>query len=375
MAQKPSPYNLFAVAQTILAAPRRNTKMAVIMQQLANSFSCSAADSSALEASISALKSSISALDVSIRTLEGSSGFWEAVGWWSAIAVGIGVVGELAVIFHDFFDDKSDWARGIMRPPDHPSVRWLWFDVAATVLVVVGIFLEAGASAKVSSINSQLRSKTNVLRAKSELLLAAVTQEVTDADACAKDARTTAKGFEAQIADANSRASKANEVAESERLERIKLEEIVAPRSLSLDQQRAIADACRKFHGHGVLMQSYGMDGEAAALGGQIIAALQSVGIVVADARGGTIATGHFDTGVHVRAPQADIEFANTLADALSKIGKLKVAPVNDPVPRLGSGMGGGGQSFSNPNAIFVTLTVGVKPVPVIPITSNPANK
>jgi hypothetical protein len=151
--------------------------IAVIMQQLANASSDLAKDSSALEASISALKSCISALDSSINSLEGKSGFWEALGWWSAIAVGIGVAGELAVIFHEYLDEKRDWARGIMRPPDHPSRSWLWFDVFSTLVVLVGIFFEAGASAKLSSINEQLRSKTSALRGKSDQLLALVTQQ------------------------------------------------------------------------------------------------------------------------------------------------------------------------------------------------------
>ena len=77
--------------------------------------------------------------------------------------------------------------------------------------------------------------------------------------------------------------------------------------------------------------------------------------------------TGQFDIGVHVRAPDKEYAFASTLANALSSIGKLKVFPVNDPEPRVGSVMSGGGQVFTNPGAVFVTVRVGIKPLPVLP--------
>src|SRR5713226_9394930 len=63
-------------------------------------------------------------------------------------------------------------------------------------------------------------------------------------------AETEVSGFQFQIAQANARAAEANRIAASEELERIRLQSIVAPRSLSLDQQRRIADILRKFQGH-----------------------------------------------------------------------------------------------------------------------------
>jgi hypothetical protein len=45
---------------------------------------------------------------------------------------------------------------------------------------------------------------------------------------------------------------------------------------------------------------------------------------------------------------------------------QLKVFPVNDPEPRVAAVMGGGGQSFTNPHAVFVTVRVGIKPLPIL---------
>lgn len=167
--------------------------MAVIIQPLVSHYSALTADASALKASISALKNSISTLESSIDILDRSSGRWETVAWSCAIAVGIGIVGEILVIAGEHRDDLMAWRRGIMRPPDHPDVRRFWFDIIATVLVLIGVFGEAGASMKLASINSQLRSKTSELRAKSEQLLALVTQEAGSAAASAGQAQRSAE--------------------------------------------------------------------------------------------------------------------------------------------------------------------------------------
>lgn len=167
-----------------------------------------------------------------------------------------------------------------------------------------------------------------------------------------------------KVADLTVEASNAQEMAEAEKLERIKLEAIVAPRSLSLEQQQLVASACSKFRGHGVLVSSYGMDGEAAALAGQNISALRSEGIIVADARASIMVTGGFEVGIHVRGPDVERDFVSSLGNALRSIGKLEVS-LNDSPPRVGSGMGGGGQSFP-PGTVFVTVMVGTKPVPIL---------
>jgi hypothetical protein len=172
--------------------------MAVIIQTLASLSSASATDASTFEASISALKSSISALESSIDSLDGASGFWEKVGWYCAIVVGLGVIAEIFTIVREYFEDRRAWRRGIVRPPDRPSFGWMLFDVFATIVVVAGIFGEAGATGKVSSINSLLRSRTSELRAKSDQLLALVTLEAGNAATSAKTAHDEAEAVKTE---------------------------------------------------------------------------------------------------------------------------------------------------------------------------------
>jgi hypothetical protein len=199
------------------------------------------------------LKSSISVLESSLKTTEGSSGHWETFGWLCAVAVGIGIAGEIVVIVSEHFEDLEDWERGIIRPPDRPPAWRFWFDIVATLIVLGGVFGEAGATGAVASINSQLRSKTSELRAKSDQLLAVTTEEAGDAATSAqqaKDASTAARSDaktahnEAEAAkevarkaetganEANGRALDAEaKLAEAEK-KRAELEESIAPRDL-----------------------------------------------------------------------------------------------------------------------------------------------
>jgi outer membrane murein-binding lipoprotein Lpp len=184
--------------------------MAMMIQHLATSASSLPTDASTLDASISALKSCISALESSIKTFEGVSGFWEHVAWSCAFAVGVGIVGEVVVIVHDFLEDRMAWRRGIVRPPDHPTVWIFLFDIAATLLVLAGVFGEAGASMKLASINSQLRSKTLELRGKSDQLLSLVTQEAGSAASSAERANAAADAVDKKVQGVSERADRIN---------------------------------------------------------------------------------------------------------------------------------------------------------------------
>jgi len=185
--------------------------MVAIMQALATAPSALPSDSSALDASISALKSSISALESSLKTLEGSSAPWELLAIISSFVVFFGIVGEVIVIVSEDREDREDWARGVVRPPDR-APRWrFWFDIVATIVVLLGVLGEAWGSSRLASINSQLRSKTSVLRAKSDQLLALVTEEAGEAKNSAVKAQGAAK-------DAQSSADKADKDADKAKL-------------------------------------------------------------------------------------------------------------------------------------------------------------
>jgi hypothetical protein len=197
----------------------------------------------------------------------------------------------------------------------------------------------------------------------------AATAKADVAVAMATVATADARIAEAQrgATEAEARAQEARSMAEAERLERVRLEAIVAPRSLSIEQQRQITDVCRKFVGHRAVISSYGLDLEGAALGGQLIAMLRvTLGIDnVFDQRASTMVTGAFELGVHVRGPAAEQDFITALSGALNSIGHLQVS-VNDAPPRPGATIVGGGQTVS-PGVEPINVAIGIKPVPTLP--------
>jgi hypothetical protein len=197
----------------------------------------------------------------------------------------------------------------------------------------------------------------------------AATLKIGILDVKAKELEQGNLGIQQQIAEAQRETAESKKEAESERLERTKLEAIVAPRSLRLDQQKRIADACHSFADHAVKVGSYGMDGEGAALATQIMSALQSANITVSDARGSTMVAGEFDVGIQVRDWQiSEAKFAACLVDALSRIGNLQVS-LNQPWPKLGATMFGGGKQGFPAGTSYVDVMIGIKPLPVLPST------
>lgn len=78
------------------------------------------------------------------------------------------------------------------------------------------------------------------------------------------------------IADANARAAEATQKAEQERLARVKLEERIAWRSLTAEQQSQIGSVLRRFAGQLALIQYNVNDLEAETFGDDIASALQT---------------------------------------------------------------------------------------------------
>ncbi len=208
-----------------------------------------------LESSISALKISISALEVSIKTLDGKSAFWER--WllpFSALVI-VGVALEVWAILWDHRETLTSWRRGIVLPPERPSTGKLWLEIVATVLVVIGVAGEFGASGKIASINGQLRTRNSDLRSASDQLLALVTQEA---------------------GDANDRATTAQNRADAAENHAAEVQESVSPRRLTEKQASVIATRLLRFSGQPVVAISHTFDVESSVFAAEILSALHS---------------------------------------------------------------------------------------------------
>jgi len=89
--------------------------------------------------------------------------------------------------------------------------------------------------------------------------------------------------FSADTARLEGEAATANERAAQAEKETAELYALTAPCRLTLDQQKAIRQELNKFAGRRVIVSSYGLDGEGAGLGTQIIYILNASHIYVVD--------------------------------------------------------------------------------------------
>jgi hypothetical protein len=309
-----------------------------------------------------------------------------SLAFWTAVVV-IGLILE-------YLADAGKWLKGKVKRQSPYAFAWISFwSFLGGVCVVVGVAGELFVGVSASKEEGRVRNFNNDLvsslqkqaaeaierASKADAKASGYQSQIEDAKARVKTAEAASKeavakvsNAEARIAEAQRGVEEAKRDAEAEKLERVRLQAIVAPRSLTRDQQRQIADACRPFIGHRAQVNSYGMDGESLALGTQILSLLRSVlgDENVLDRMASVNVTGDFDFGVHVRTTsREESAFATTLGQALKDIGHIDTA-VNDPYPAIGSVMGGvpptrRGTPFPA-GTTFLDVMVGIKPVPIL---------
>ena len=160
------------------------------------------------------------------------------------------------------------------------------------------------------------------------------------------------------IAVAHARAANAELRAEEEKGERLKLEERIAPRLLTLEQQTQVSNKLHPFDGRKkVRVLSYALDAEGSVLAEQIIACLESAGINVARGVASLSPTSGIAFGVHVDGTD---DIAHAIAESLSRAGRLAV--MDGPRAFNMSGLAGGDVALLPPSAFATTVLVGVKP-------------
>ena len=291
-------------------------------------------DASALERSISALESCISALDSKAKSLASSSAGWEPWAWVFTSLVVIGILMELWLIWDEHREDIETWALtffGIHRTV-RPPTRRLVVEYVSVVLVAGGIIGELGINIEVASINAQLRgvdaqlrSKNAELRRSSDRLVALVTRE-----------------------------------AERERLDRTRLEALVAPRRLPSELQVAVAEPLEQFNGRNVVISSYVLDAESEILGEEICSALGIAKIHCIPNPGSITIFGKPLKGVKVAG--SNLKFARALELSLRDNGHLDIAgPEQRIIPSI-IGSRTEELGIRTDRKVDATIFVGVKP-------------
>jgi hypothetical protein len=104
----------------------------------------------------SALKIILDNLDVSRSSLHGWLHFW-------TFLVVVGVVLEVVFVVWEYAEDIHDFRRGIMHPPEKPSVLLLVLGLLGAGLVAVGVAGELYIDVQAGKVETEIR-KVNELR-------------------------------------------------------------------------------------------------------------------------------------------------------------------------------------------------------------------
>jgi len=229
------------------------------------------------------------------------------------------------------------------------SIRWseTWV-VVFGVIVAVGIVGEVAFGLHTFFLNKRFRNEQKAEEQRSREEIARLTSET-------EKARHAA-------ADAQAQAARANETAEHERLERVKIEQRLAPRHVSAAQQKQISDSLKRYAGQKLNVFVYNSSPEAVSIANEVIAALDKHGAGWAlSVSTGQEGSGRAVPGMLVElkpvATKADSAAAHALVEALSHEG-LAVA---GPRPIWMGASGAIGSINEDPTA-NIKLTIGQKP-------------
>ena len=163
----------------------------------------------------------------------------------------VGLVLEGPELWHEITSIVGHWRfthRLHFSLPENPVPNWA--KLAAFVgwlFIVVGVAGEYVADSFVSRADGYVQRFDEILlteaqkeSAHAEATAKGFDAQIADSNAKAKSAEATAKQFEAQIAGAQRDAAESKKDAESERLERAKLEARMAPRRVSSEQAKEL---------------------------------------------------------------------------------------------------------------------------------------
>jgi hypothetical protein len=98
-----------------------------------------------------------SALKVLISNLERSRATLDSWLFVFTLFVVVGVVLEVAFVIWEYRDELHDWRRGIVHPPEKPSVALLLFGLFGAGLVAIGVTGELYIGAKIGVKETSIR--------------------------------------------------------------------------------------------------------------------------------------------------------------------------------------------------------------------------
>jgi hypothetical protein len=238
-----------------------------------------------------------------------------------AVAVGVALEGsEMVARWYGKFKPSIEESR--------KATQWIHI-VADTgfLLLVAGLFIENISHTKMSAITAREQNR----------LVRELGEATTNAGKAIKDAAS------------------ANRQTEIEKKERLKLEELISPRSLTFEQQKEMLPLLVKFKDAHIVVTSYSLDVEGLAIATQLINLFTKARLNVIDKRNTENALGGgLQVGIHVYGDNK--ELAELIVNGLQKANQDATVI---PTPRQG-GVRFNKPAPALPNSVYVM--VGVKP-------------
>lgn len=176
-----------------------------------------------------------STLLAKLKTLELSWGSLDSwLRFWIAIVV-IGVAMEVVVIVIEYRHERHAFNRGIIRPPDKPSIRLFGCGLLGASLVAIGVAGEFCIHIKAGVVEAKMREANRSL--------------VALVNARASNAIERASTNEQEAAGLRVKAAKLGKEAEDERLARVKIERQFANRHIPAKKRDTLIKKLRAFSG------------------------------------------------------------------------------------------------------------------------------
>ncbi len=187
---------------------------------------------------------------------------------WAAVAVFVGLLGDISVILiFDLFDKDKSWWEIILAG-------------IASLIIAGGVWGESHFGHRATDASTRIQTI-----------------------------------LENETADANERAALAMKAAESDRLARVQLEQKMAWRHLSAKQRAELPKAFAPLKGVAVVLSAQATDPEASGFAKEIEAALQEAGIKVSNQIGLIMAaTGVLPSGLWIQVTPDDLSKQQGLA-------------------------------------------------------------
>jgi hypothetical protein len=275
---------------------------------------------------------------------------------WSTIAVFIGLLGEIAITFAYTKDKpRSEIVLGVV----------------CGAVIAFGVYGEykfgsnaAQENAELQNISDRKVAELNKEAGDARMAAGDAISEAGHANERASQANERAASNEKEAASLRKEASRLGKRAEDERLARVMIEEKIADRHLSIEQQRKIAAKLRRFAGTRLNLFAFSNGGdEVVKLGNELLRVLTGpnsaewvVSPSLADEPG--LVVPGIGIEVQQNADPRSIEAANALLSALTD-ERLSVGVI--PAPPPGEHGMRAGRLNEDPKAM-IRIIIGKKP-------------